>query len=162
MELSKAYALGRELMEQHGVDHLPLEWDRARTSYGRAWFYGSKAHGYTATKITLSSVLIPHISDAEVRETILHEIAHVHAGHAAGHNLLWQAAARKIGSTAQRCGGVTPEAVAASSKYKMLCEDGHAHGYRDRASKYFGLNAPAARPATCREHRSKVYLVENR
>ena len=40
--------------------------------------------------------------EAEVRETILHEIAHARVGASHGHDAVWQAEARRIGSTGRR------------------------------------------------------------
>jgi predicted SprT family Zn-dependent metalloprotease len=45
-------------------------------------------------------VLLP---EDEIRDVILHEIAHALAGHKAGHGPVWKAAARKVGAKPSRC-----------------------------------------------------------
>jgi len=60
---------------------------------------------YQERKITLSKRLTLANEPREVRETILHEIAHAIAGHAAGHGPEFVRAARAIGCTGSRCYG---------------------------------------------------------
>ena len=38
-------------------------------------------------------------SEEQIRDTVLHEIAHAIAGREAGHGLLWKVTARRIGAT---------------------------------------------------------------
>jgi hypothetical protein len=42
----------------------------------------------------------------QMRKTLAHEVAHVIAGHAAGHNWAWKAVARGLGHSGERCATV--------------------------------------------------------
>jgi predicted SprT family Zn-dependent metalloprotease len=98
MELEAAHKLAIELMRLHRV---PTAWtfafDRSKVRFGRC-HYGLK-------QISLSRYLVELNDEAEVRDTILHEIAHALAPKRAGHGPAWQAVARSIGCNAQRCYG---------------------------------------------------------
>ena len=54
--------------------------------------------------------------DKEIRNTLLHEIAHALVGPGHGHGPVWKAKAREIGCTGERCGKMD-----APSKYKGTC-----------------------------------------
>lgn len=58
---------------------------------------------YETKLITLSRLYCLHASDEEVRDTILHEIAHALVGPDHHHDKVWKAKARSIGCTAERC-----------------------------------------------------------
>ena len=53
-------------------------------------------------RITLSRHLVERADEAEVRDVLLHEIAHALAGHGAGHGPRWRAACRSIGHEGSR------------------------------------------------------------
>jgi hypothetical protein len=57
--------------------------------------------------ISLSRILVAKNSDEEVRDTILHEIAHalaaIETGENCGHDHRWQAICRRIGARPERC-----------------------------------------------------------
>lgn len=65
----------------------------------------SKAAGrckYETRQIILSGIILPLMSEDDIRNTILHEIAHaLTPGH--GHNLYWRQTAIKIGCSGDRC-----------------------------------------------------------
>lgn len=103
MNLNEAETLAKSLMTQHGVGYLAFAFDGGKRRMGATFFLnigGSKL----PTKITLSRHYAALLSEQEVRDIILHEIAHALAGHAAGHGPVWRNAARKIGAKAERCG----------------------------------------------------------
>lgn len=54
--------------------------------------------------------------DREIRNTLLHEIAHALVGPGHGHGPVWKAKAREIGCTGERCGKMD-----APSKYTGVC-----------------------------------------
>lgn len=62
--------------------------------------------------------------EAEVRETILHEIAHALAGPRAGHGARWREIAHRIGSTGERC--VSAQAPRVSGEWVGTCAYGHS------------------------------------
>ena len=67
MEAREALRLARALLREHGLEDWQVTLDRAKTRAGSCRFH-------TRT-ITLSRALTELHSEAEVRETILHEIA---------------------------------------------------------------------------------------
>ena len=96
MELADCRTMVEGLMSQHGIDAegWTFEWDRAMKR-------GGAAHFNTKT-ITMSMHLVPRWEESQVRNIALHEIAHVLAGHDAGHGPAWRRVARMIGCTATR------------------------------------------------------------
>jgi SprT protein len=83
-------------------------------------------------RLTLSRHLMVLWDEAEVRDTILHEIAHVIAGHGAGHGYQWMRVARSIGAKPERCySGDQPQVEGA---FVAECKNGHV-AYRHRRPK---------------------------
>jgi SprT protein len=112
MNLNDARKLARQLMQEHGV---PAEWtfqfDRSKVRFGKC-NYGRK-------EISLSRYLVELNDEPEVRETILHEIAHALLPRGAGHGPKWRALAGSIGCQAKRCYG--EEVTRPTPKYKGTC-----------------------------------------
>jgi hypothetical protein len=61
--------------------------------------------------------------ESEVRDTILHEIAHALAGARAGHGPAWVATALRIGCSAERC--VSEDVPAVPGAWVGICPQGH-------------------------------------
>lgn len=107
--ITDTHKLARKLIEeilvdQHGIHGWTFQLDNARRRLG--------ACHYHKRIITMSRHLIPVASKEEVKETILHEIAHAIAGAGANHGPKWQQVAKSIGCTAQRCHNVDTSSVA--------------------------------------------------
>ena len=98
------------LISLHGLKRWSFQFDDA---IRRA---GSCIHG--ARVITLSRLYCLNAPEADVRDTILHEIAHALAGPKHNHDKVWREKARAIGCTAERCHNV----VFAPPRYIMFCE----------------------------------------
>lgn len=94
MELHAAGRLARTLMDEHGLRDWHFAWDRARRRFGSC--------GVTRRTITLSAHLVQLNDEPQVRDTILHEIAHALAP-GDNHGAAWQAACRRIGAKPVRC-----------------------------------------------------------
>jgi predicted SprT family Zn-dependent metalloprotease len=96
MNLYEAAHLARQLMCEHGLDAIgwTFSFDHARRRFGRC--------DYTNKRITLSRPLTFLNCIEEVRDTILHEIAHALAP-GAGHGARWRAMCRRVGARAVRC-----------------------------------------------------------
>ena len=123
MELTKAHTLAIAQMKQHGLYGWSFKFDRAVSRFGLT--------SYNKKTISLSAPLTIANDEAQVMDTILHEIAHVLAGHAAGHGPAWARQARAIGCKGIRVGQV--EGVPA--KLVAVCAQGHTH-HRNRQPKY--------------------------
>ncbi len=100
MTLSEIDTLGNQLLQKH-EDKNDLE---------PGWRFGfdlAPARGgicrYTEKRITLSVTYCLKASEAEIIDTILHEIAHAIVGPQHQHDAVWKAAAQHIGGTAERC-----------------------------------------------------------
>lgn len=101
MDLTTAENMARTLMTEHGVGRLDFAFDRAKRRLGACHYYTIAGTPIPA-KITLSRHFVPLLSEDEVRDVILHEIAHAQTP-GQHHNAVWRAAARKIGARPQRC-----------------------------------------------------------
>ncbi|MDF2093065.1 SprT-like domain-containing protein [Knoellia sp. 3-2P3] len=121
MQTRDALALARELVAAHGLRGWTVGLDRAKTRAG-ACHYGKRL-------ITLSGPLTRLHSEADVRDTILHEIAHALVGPKHRHDEVWRATAVKIGCTGQRC--VPPDAPKVAGDWLGTCPAGHeVHRHR--------------------------------
>lgn len=94
---AQAIALARSLMDAHGLDEWNIRINTNKTRLG-VCKYGSKT-------IEISSFFF-RAGDETLRDTILHEIAHALAGHAAGHGDAWQAVCIRIGADPSRTADV--------------------------------------------------------
>jgi predicted SprT family Zn-dependent metalloprotease len=89
--------IARRLMAKHGLSDWTFTLGRGRETFGRC------AHG-TKT-ITISRHHVEHHTPAQVRNTILHEIAHALADPHAGHGEEWKTICRKIGAVPEAFAG---------------------------------------------------------
>jgi predicted SprT family Zn-dependent metalloprotease len=102
--LSFLASYARDLMNEHGMGHVPFEWDRGVRRWGAMHWLRNRLTGEVeAKKLTLSAPICALNTLDACEDVILHEIAHFHAGHAAGHGPRWKAEARRIGADPTRC-----------------------------------------------------------
>jgi len=115
VNLNDARRLATALMAEHGLDGWTLVLDTAKTRAGvcRA----------DRKQLGLSRHLTALHSEAEVTETVLHEIAHALVGPGHGHDAVWRAAARRIGCTGRRC--VPADAPRVEGSWVGVCPAGH-------------------------------------
>ena len=87
----------RSLLNQHGLHNWQFDYDRAKRRAG-ACFHRSQT-------ITLSRHYVLHNTDKpdDIRDTILHEIAHALAGPGIGHGQEWKDICVRIGARPIRC-----------------------------------------------------------
>ena len=116
MELESARRLALDLLERHGLDW-EFGWDNARRRAGQT--------NYTHRKITLSKHLTPLCTEDQVRQTILHEIAHALVGPGHGHGRVWAEMAGRIGAEPTRLTGRDFPSVKAP--WTATCAAGHVH-----------------------------------
>ena len=89
--LNNVAGMARGLMEEHGLADWTLAFVEARRRLGDCHF------GDRVIRISRAHAL--QGSEEQIRDTVLHEIAHAIAGPEAGHGPLWKATARRIGAT---------------------------------------------------------------
>lgn len=116
MELQEAYDEARRLLHEHGLDEWRVRFDQAKRRAGVCRF-GERVIGLSAPLTRL------HDPD-EVRATILHEVAHALAGPGAGHGPRWQAVARRLGCSTQRC--LPQDAPRVPGAWVGVCSAGHS------------------------------------
>lgn len=94
MNLPDVLSLARSLMEEADVGDWDLAFDRARRRAGQT--------DHARRRITLSRHLMSLYDEDQVRETVLHEIAHARVGPRHGHDAVWAAEATRLGATGRR------------------------------------------------------------
>jgi predicted SprT family Zn-dependent metalloprotease len=115
MELWNARRLAEQLMEKHGLSGeggYRFVWDNAKRRFGCCFIHRKL--------ISLSKPLTLLNEETDVRDTILHEIAHALTP-THGHNAVWKAKCREIGCTPERlfgCHVKRPELNSQSHLYR--------------------------------------------
>lgn len=125
MDIGEAREMARALMDEHGLEDWALVLDRAKQRAGVC--------RYTDRAIGLSRHLTLIHTREQVRDTVLHEIAHAHAGPRAAHGPRWRAAAVAIGATPERC--IPTEAGRIPGSWVGTCPDGHTIDRHRRPSR---------------------------
>jgi predicted SprT family Zn-dependent metalloprotease len=126
MDLLSAAQLARRLMRSHGVSsRWQFAFDGAIRRFGNC--------NYGRRQITLSAPLTLLNDESQVRDTILHEIAHALAPARAGHGPAWKAIARSIGCAPERCYG--DDVVMPQRKYIGVCPTCAAKVSRNRRKR---------------------------
>jgi len=114
MNTNDAARLARDLMNQHGLTGWYFQFDRAKTRFGQC--------SHSRRRISLSEPLVLVNDEHQVRDTILHEIAHALAGPHAGHGPAWRTVCRQIGADPSRC--VDSATIATPpAPYVVVCEN---------------------------------------
>jgi len=102
-----ALALGKQLLEQHGLkaEGWEIQFNKSPSTLGQCW------HQHKA--IALSTVMLNSVEPAQVKDCLLHEIAHALVGPGHFHDDVWKAKAQEIGCTGEQCGrsGFNPAAA---------------------------------------------------
>lgn len=83
------------LLREHGLTAWSFQYDNAKKRGGQC--------NHTFRRITMSKHLVPMWSDAEVKATLMHEIAHALVGPGHGHGRVWAAKMRELGQKPERC-----------------------------------------------------------
>lgn len=118
--LSECVAEAETLIQRHGLDGWSFQFDSAQKRAG--------ACAFNTKVISLSRFYCIKAGDAQVRDTILHEIAHALAGPKHNHDATWKRIARSIGCTADRCHTVD----FAPAKYIASCSRCGWHQKKNR------------------------------
>lgn len=140
MNLEEASALGRQLLDAHGLGEWTFMFDRAKRRAGMCRF--------EARTISLSRHLTALHDTEQVRDTLLHEIAHAIAGPKAGHGPSWRAVAEQVGARPQRL--LPEEAPLPQAPWRGRCPGGHDHRRFRRPTK--PLSCSRCCPTFCLAH----------
>ena len=97
MNRNDARRLAEQTMGEYGLIHdgWTFQFDRAKNRFGQC--------RYRTRTISLSGPLTDLNDEAEVNDTILHEIAHALVGRGKGHGPEWRAMAVEVGARPERC-----------------------------------------------------------
>lgn len=155
MNLMNAQTLALGLMEDHGLLDLGWKFEFNNTRRQKGHCEWKIVNGVLTKTLRLSTHWTKVRDDADVRNTILHEIAHALAGLRAGHGALWKHYAIQVGAKPVRCTS-DPEGAKAVGKYAVVClGEGETLGYV--SSTRFKTEGK-----TCRAHKSKIALLPNK
>lgn len=96
MELAEGRSLALAMMTEHGLiaKGWSFAFDRAKSRLGRTWF--------NSKTITMSAYVVAYATPHQVKQLMLHEIAHALLPVSAGHGREWKAKAASIGYRGQR------------------------------------------------------------
>lgn len=116
MNLDEARERALALMVEHGIaaQGWTFGWDRAKSRFGQC--------NYTRKRITLSAPVTAMNDWPDVRDTMLHEIAHALAGPGTGHGSAWRSIARSIGCNGER---TVKNIKTPPPKWVGTCPNGH-------------------------------------
>lgn len=154
MEPAHAQRLARDLMDAHGLSTWTFRFDRGLRRFGACFPRDAR--------IQLSRRLVEVNGEAQVRDTILHEIAHAWAflrhGDGVAHDARWKAIARELGCD-PKARWAHGAVQAPPLRWLAVCPNGHAS---ERARRWTGRRPPSC--AKCRpfyDPRFALSLVPN-
>lgn len=112
-------------MSQHNLSHLKLTTSNTKRALGRCFYaYDYSQAKYVASRIDLSKIWMTRIPEAQVKDTILHELAHALTP-GAKHGPAWKAMARRLGANPSRIADLPSEMVMEVKQevanYKAVC-----------------------------------------
>jgi predicted SprT family Zn-dependent metalloprotease len=115
LELQKAQQLAIKLMNKHGLTDKGwvFKYDKAKKRFGCCW--------HLKKTISLSAPLTLLRESKNIRNTVLHEIAHALVGCGHGHDHVWRAKALEIGCNGNRCSSD----VKLKGNWEGVCPNGH-------------------------------------
>lgn len=122
-------------MNTHNVGELNFGFNNRKNSVGICRFRNKVPFA-----IEISNVFAPYLSDEEIKDTILHEIAHALAGREANHDHKWKAIAKSIGANPSRTAETIPQEITQKalrrvSKYRATCKECDTIIYFQRMTK---------------------------
>ncbi|WP_344818147.1 SprT-like domain-containing protein [Microbacterium soli] len=120
-DLNRVRVWAQALIVMHLDDSWTFDFDHAKRRAGQC--------DHQRRRITVSRYLAARFEDDEIHQTLLHEVAHALAGHAAGHGPEWKRVARDLGYV----GGTTHHGETATELAPWVgrCPAGHVT-YRHR------------------------------
>ena len=155
MDIRKAEIMAMTLIEKHLSDakfDWQFEFNNAKKTFGQC-VYGKK-YGRPFHRIKLSKPLVALNDEEQVRDTILHEIAHaldVEQRGYSSHDYKWVSIARSIGCNGNRCYNVN-DVEQPKSKYSLIC-----NSCKREAPAYRKPKRKKACGVCCRKHNNGKY-----
>jgi hypothetical protein len=103
-----------------------FRWNNGVTMLGQAVHHYAKG----TRRLELSRKIMAVSDEATVRDTILHEIAHINAGLQHGHDRIWKLEAIRLGASPMRVANAatTPNIRAEAAPWRGVCPNGHEGG----------------------------------
>lgn len=141
MNITEAGKLASDLMRAHGLTNWTLEKTQTRGRFGSC--------DYRHKIIRLSEPLTLLNNPAEVKNVILHEIAHALVKPNSGHNKIWKAKAQSIGCTGLRT--YPASVIQPPALYSTICPNGHTNQRNKKTRVSCG---------TCSNKFNKKYLLK--
>lgn len=145
MELIQAKELSLSLLSKHNLPDWEFDTFKSLRCLGRC--------NSEAKLISLSVQLITHGSEALIKDTILHEIAHALTP-GEGHGPKWKMKASQIGATPKTCAETTPEMFAYLSPYRGVCR---ACGYIAPVHRVNGSYTHKDCPKAWKDHTIDIF-----
>ncbi len=121
------YDLARQLMAQYGLNDWIFGFNRRKRDMGICY----APHRGRPGRIQLSIYYVHKNSEADIRDTILHEIAHALVGQPHGHDDVWKAKCIEIGANPTRCG----KAEMPVGNWRAICPGCQVKFHRHRRPK---------------------------
>ena len=112
MKIAEAEPLIKSIMDEY-VPDWEFRWDRATRRFGCCYS--------NLKRITISEPLTKLNGWNDVKDTLLHEIAHALVGQGHGHDEVWKAKCREIGARPHRCYGSSVRRPV--KKWKGVCPE---------------------------------------
>lgn len=123
VRLAAIHELALKLMHEHGLKTWQFKFDHSTRRAGCC--------NYHDQCISIAFDLARNAADNDIRDTLLHEIAHALVGKKHHHDAVWKAKAKEIGCTGERCHRLQ----FAPPRYTVSCENNcwtHTAERRDR------------------------------
>lgn len=141
--IEDALRLARQLMDQYGLSDWGLRADNARRRAGMC--------NQTDKVLSFSRYLIPLYDKADVRDVILHEIAHALVGAKHGHDSVWKKTAKTIGARPKA--RLDKSLPSVEAPWVGICPNGH------RVDRFRRPRKPMS-CAQCSPRFDRRYLLE--
>lgn len=120
MELGKVVILAEVLIIKHPeLDHWKFELDGGKRRFGMC------DHNFRT--IRLSRHMAKLNDEDNVKDTLLHEIAHALVGSKAGHGPIWKAKCIEIGCRPKRCYSTSDGVKEVQGKFVYRCPGANCH-----------------------------------
>lgn len=146
MEAHEVATLARTHMDQHGLEGWFIKIVNVFGVAGRC-VYSRRTLEFNAKWCAVAS-------DLDVKNTVLHEIAHALVGPGRGHDYIWHARFLSIGGNGET--RASDHGLNATKRFVVQCVDGCENlGYRQRRDPRLLNNK------VCRKHRAALRYKEN-